>query len=292
MSLARMASVDYLVRHTATGDGRSTRRAGSLTGYYQDEGYPPGRWLGRGLDGLGWGGGASLSGGTVTTASLRLLFEQCRDPLSGQPLGNAPRRYPTRDERIARRVGKLAGNLPADVRERLVEQITAEEHARPSRQPVVGFDLTFSAPKSVSVLWALAEPAVQAELYQAHAAAVRTVISWIEAEALRTRAGTNGVARMTTRGAVAAAFDHWDSRAGDPQLHTHVTIANRVQAADGKWRTIDSRVLYQVGGRVLRDLQRRPGRRDHPPAAPARGRPATAAATTTPPANSPPSRRP
>ena len=84
----------------------------------------------------------------MTTASLRLLFEQCRDPLSGQPLGNAPRHYATRDERIARRVGKLAGDRPADVREQLVEQIIAEENARPTRQPVVGFDLTFSAPSA------------------------------------------------------------------------------------------------------------------------------------------------
>ena len=53
--------------------------------------------------------------------------------------------------------------------------------------------------------------------------------------------------QVRTRGAVAAAFDHWDSRAGDPQLHTHVTVANRVQAdTDGRWRTVDSRALYRA----------------------------------------------
>ena len=45
---------------------------------------------------------------------------------------------------------------------------------------------------------------------------------------------------------IAAAFDHWDSRKGDPQLHTHVTVANRVQGPDGQWRTIDSATLYRA----------------------------------------------
>ena len=63
----------------------------------------------------------------------------------------------------------------------------------------------------------------------------------MEEKYLRTRAGSAGVAQLTTRGAVAAKFDHWHSRALDPHLHTHVLIANRVQGVDGKWRTIDSR---------------------------------------------------
>nr|WP_279630092.1 relaxase domain-containing protein [Glutamicibacter nicotianae] len=44
---------------------------------------------------------------------------------------------------------------------------------------------------------------------------------------------------------IATAYDHYDSRAADPQLHTHVVIANRVQAVDdGKWRTLDSRAIH------------------------------------------------
>lgn len=50
--------------------------------------------------------------------------------------------------------------------------------------------------------------------------------------------------RSWVRGVLATAFDHFDSRAGDPQLHTHVVIANRVQAADGKWRTLDGRPMH------------------------------------------------
>ena len=45
---------------------------------------------------------------------------------------------------------------------------------------------------------------------------------------------------------IAAAFDHWDSRKGDPQLHTHVTIANRVQGPEGQWRTLDSATLHRA----------------------------------------------
>ncbi len=46
---------------------------------------------------------------------------------------------------------------------------------------------------------------------------------------------------------IAAAFDHWDSRAGDLQLHTHVVVLNRVQAvSDGGWRTLDSKALFRA----------------------------------------------
>ena len=48
------------------------------------------------------------------------------------------------------------------------------------------------------------------------------------------------------RGVVAAGFDHWDSRAGDPQLHTHVVVLNRAQTADGQWRTLDSKALFKA----------------------------------------------
>ena len=59
------------------------------------------------------------------------------------------------------------------------------------------------------------------------------------------RAG--GVVSEDVRGVVAAVFEHWDSRAGDPQLHSHVVVLNRVQAVhDGRWRTLDSRALFKA----------------------------------------------
>jgi conjugative relaxase-like TrwC/TraI family protein len=109
---------------------------------------------------------------------------------------------------------------------------------------VAGFDLTFTAPKSVSVLWALGSPDVQAAVEAAHQAAVTDVLGVIEARALSTRTGHAGARQLGTRGAVAAGFDHWDSRAHDPNLHTHLVIANRVQGIDGIWRAIDARDLH------------------------------------------------
>ena len=60
------------------------------------------------------------------------------------------------------------------------------------------------------------------------------------------RSGTNGVVQEDVEGVVATAFSHWDSRAGDPQLHDHVVVANRARSvSDGVWRTLDSRGLYK-----------------------------------------------
>jgi len=244
MGIARMSSVDYLVRHIAAGDGR-TDPSTRLTRYYTADGYPPGRWHGAGLTGLA-GGGPAL-GSAVTEAQLRRLFEEFADPVSGDRLGRqAPVKYKSRTERIADRVAKLPEEMTAADRDRTITRITEEENARPVKRAVVGFDLTFSPPKSVSALWAVADHQLQQHLYDAHRAAMNTVLTAIEEEALRTRAGTQGVRRVPTRGMIAAQFDHWDSRTGDPQLHTHVTVSNRVQGDDRIWRTIDSRALYRA----------------------------------------------
>jgi conjugative relaxase-like TrwC/TraI family protein len=60
------------------------------------------------------------------------------------------------------------------------------------------------------------------------------------------------------RGLVAAAFTHRDSRAGDPDLHTHVAVANKVQTLDGRWLSIDGRVLFKANV-AASDLQHRLG---------------------------------
>ncbi|MFA6300268.1 MAG: MobF family relaxase, partial [Nocardioides sp.] len=68
----------------------------------------------------------------------------------------------------------------------------------------------------------------------------------IETKALFTRQGANGVRQVNVRGLVATAFTHRDSRAGDPDLHTHVAVANKVQTLDGKWLAIDGRPLHKA----------------------------------------------
>ncbi len=117
--------------------------------------------------------------------------------------------------------------------------------SRPRTTAVAGYDLTFSPVKSVSALWAISDPATAALIEQAHRGAIGEALRFLEGQALFTRRGTNGVRQVEVRGLVATAFTHRDSRAGDPDLHTHVAIANKVQARDdGAWLSIDGRALY------------------------------------------------
>jgi len=119
--------------------------------------------------------------------------------------------------------------------------------ARISRQrttAVAGYDLTFSPVKSVSTLWAIAPRDIAEVIEQAHADAVADVLTWLEDHATYTRTGRHSVAQVDARGLLAAAFTHRDSRAGDPDLHTHVAISNKVQTLDGRWQALDGRPLY------------------------------------------------
>ncbi|MFC7362230.1 MobF family relaxase [Nocardioides astragali] len=135
------------------------------------------------------------------------------------------------------------GREPADARELAA---TIAKHSRPKTNAVAGYDLTFSPVKSVSVLWAISDPKTAAAIERAHHAAVKDALDFIESKALFTRRGTNGVRQVDVRGLVATAFTHRDSRAGDPDLHTHVAVANKVQTLDGKWLAIDGRPLHKA----------------------------------------------
>jgi conjugative relaxase-like TrwC/TraI family protein len=135
------------------------------------------------------------------------------------------------------------GRAPVDAAE-LAGQIAKD--SRPRAQTVAGYDLTFSPVKSVSTLWAVAEPAIAAVIERAHQAAVRDALRFIEQQALFTRTGPQGIRQVNVRGLVGAAFTHRDSRAGDPDLHTHVAVANKVQTLDGRWLSIDGRVLFKA----------------------------------------------
>ncbi len=118
---------------------------------------------------------------------------------------------------------------------------------------VRGFDVTASAPKSVSVLFALGDDEVRQVVLDAHDAAVAVMVDWIEAHALtRLRIGGE-VAVVDAEGIVAATFRQHSSRAGDPQLHTHVVIPNRVRSPDGRWLALDARGL-KVDQRTLSAL--------------------------------------
>ncbi|MBC9823939.1 relaxase domain-containing protein [Terrabacter sp. MAHUQ-38] len=209
----------YLMSSVARGDSGGPTTS-PLTGYYAQAGTPPGRFLGRGLAGLDAGRGVE-PGSVVTVEQLWRMLGMLQDPVTGQPLGRSP---------------GVSGTACVDGLGR----------GRKAAKTVAGFDLTFSAPKSVSTVWALADEATRERIRAAHQEALGFVLSYAEEQVFATRTGRGGVVSEDVRGVVAAAFEHWDSRAGDPQLHTHVVVLNRAQAAsDGGWRTLDSKALFR-----------------------------------------------
>lgn len=123
---------------------------------------------------------------------------------------------------------------------------------------IAAFDLTFSAPKSVSVLFAVGDDEIAGALLEAHQRAVEAAFAYVEREACFTRRGRNGVRRVRGDGFVAAAYRHRLSRAGDPQLHTHVVVAN-MTSAEGRWTTLEGHSLYEhksAAGAVYRAMLR------------------------------------
>jgi conjugative relaxase-like TrwC/TraI family protein len=243
MSLHKLSAgggVDYLLRHTCCGD---VERAATtpLSSYYTAAGYPPGRWMGAGLAGLNGGEGVS---GVVGEVGMERLFALGLDPATGAPLGKNWAVHKTATERIAARITALPERLPDADRSAAITRIENEEQAKRTPVAVSGFDLTFTVPKSVSVVWALADPATQARIATAHRDAVNDCLRLLETHALFTRVGAGGAAQVAVQGAVAAGFDHWDTRTGVPNLHTHLVLANKVQGVDGRWRSIDAKALY------------------------------------------------
>ncbi|WP_114905345.1 MobF family relaxase [Ornithinimicrobium murale] len=270
---------DYLTRQVARQDATETGHAG-LTSYYTAKGESPGVWVGSGMVGIE----GLAAGDEVTAEQMARLFGTGEHPLGeqvGGPLGARFRVYTGRDDlspfriQVARRFEKhnrslgLPADHPIEVQERarirteVAAAMFVTEHrraplserelagfiarqSRPKTTAVAGYDLTFSPVKSVSTLWAVADLSTAAQIERAHQNAVREALSFLEQHALFTRTGKNGVQQVDVRGLVATAFTHRDSRAGDPDLHTHVAVANKVQTLDGNWLSIDGRLLFKA----------------------------------------------
>ncbi|WP_419740829.1 MobF family relaxase [Ruegeria sp.] len=158
------------------------------------------------------------------------------------------------------RVGKrkfisiLSGQVPGT-------QITLGRVIDGTRQHRPGWDMTFSAPKSVS-LEALYRG--RRAVMHAHDAAVRATLDWIEREHLQTRGydpATGRRPREAADGMIAATFRHMASRNNDPQLHTHAVVANMTRNRDGAWRSIEPTLLKRnrrvFGAWYRNDLARR-----------------------------------
>jgi conjugative relaxase-like TrwC/TraI family protein len=113
-----------------------------------------------------------------------------------------------------------------------------------SRRTRPGFDLCFSAPKSMSLLFAFGDREMRRAVVAAHDSAVRAGLGYLEREACWVRRGHAGARRLGADGFIAAGFRHRTSRAGDPQLHTHVVVANMTRGEDGKWSALHTAALY------------------------------------------------
>jgi conjugative relaxase-like TrwC/TraI family protein len=112
------------------------------------------------------------------------------------------------------------------------------------RARVPGFDLMFSVPKSASILFGIDDEATQRAVLDAQAEGVRSALAYLEQRACRTRRGQGGYEIVPGQGFVGAAFRHRTSRAGDPQIHTHVLVANATRIHDGTWGSLDGRAIY------------------------------------------------
>jgi conjugative relaxase-like TrwC/TraI family protein len=191
-----------MLRVTTLYAGTAGVTAQYYTQYLADApGEQPGVWHGAQAAGLG------LSG-TVTGDALEAILSG-HNPATGAQLGSA-----------------------------MVDRTTSSGKAM---RAVAGFDATLSAPKSLSVLWALTG---DEGLAACHDVAVRAVIDSIERHGSTTRVRSNGGRlHLDTYGLTVGAFRQTTSRLDEPQLHTHLVISSRVQTADGRWLALDARVL-------------------------------------------------
>jgi len=130
-----------------------------------------------------------------------------------------------------------------------------------ARVRVAAYDLTFAAPKSVSLLQALAPGEVAEEAGRGHAAAVEAATGYLSRRAVGVRRSAGGEVRLLpSTGMAAGAFLHRTSRALDPHLHTHVVVANVARGVDGAWSAVDGRRLFshvRTAGQLYRSHLRR-----------------------------------
>jgi conjugative relaxase-like TrwC/TraI family protein len=122
---------------------------------------------------------------------------------------------------------------------------TGELLGRPyGRNAVPAFDVVLRPTKSVSILYGLGEPAAGRAVLAAHHAGLAEAVAYLN-EHVGARRGHGGVQHVSGQGLLAVGFDHRTSREGDPLVHTHLVIANRVQGPDGRWTAVDGRDVYR-----------------------------------------------
>lgn len=253
-------SADYLLGAVAT--GRENYYTGAVAA-----GEPPGRWYGRGAEALG------LSG-LVDHQDMTALYERFidpRDPAFKDParwdeastLGHTGRKYRTEEQLYAE---ALKAEPDASPERRAELWLDAGKRAQ---RNVAFLDATFSVQKSITVLHTAFEAQevaarnagneAEAQAWATHRQAVedaiwagnRAALDYLQHHAGYSRVGHHGGAAGRYIDAhdwtIASFFQH-DNRDHDPQLHIHNAILNRVEGADGKWRTLDSKAIHKFRG--------------------------------------------
>jgi hypothetical protein len=233
----------------------------------------------RGLDVEGLlcaAGGAQSKGGPCTEELLRVWRRGLADAEKAQrrPQWPAPTIAVDAAQRLLCAAGLDSSRVLAEttptgrLRDRLAMALRHSDDRVDVRVP--GLDLTLSAPKSVSVLYALGDddssrPGLDIDgagtgapsecqsrvaglVQEAHRLAVAETVAYLDltcAAALRGHHRGDGTdTRVETDGLIAAAFEHRSSRCGDPQLHTHVVLANLLHGRDNKWSALNTREIY------------------------------------------------
>nr|WP_246381499.1 MobF family relaxase [Prauserella isguenensis] len=260
MTISTGHSAEYLLGAVAT--GRENYYTGAVAA-----GEPPGRWYGAGAEALGLQG-------LVDSQDMTALYERFLDPRDevfrtpqqwdeASTLGHTGRKYRTEDQLYAEALEREPDAGP----ERRAElRLDAGKRAQ---RNVAFLDATFSVQKSITVLHTAFEAQevaartagdeTGAEAWATHRRAVedaiwagnRAALDYLSEHAGYSRIGHHGGAAGRYIDAhdwtVASFFQH-DNRDHDPQLHIHNAILNRVQGADGKWRTLDSKAIHKFRG--------------------------------------------
>lgn len=156
--------------------------------YYLKGGEPPGRWIGGGCETLGLQG-------NVERETFRRLLHGYHPHAGGSP------------------------DDPPELRVALVQSAGKENHQ-------AAWDFTFSAPKSISVIWSQATPKMRARIQELHFEAIQKTLLFIEKNFAFSRTGQGGTGPQVAVKLVAAVFEHGTSRAADPNLHSHVPVFN------------------------------------------------------------------
>jgi conjugative relaxase-like TrwC/TraI family protein len=175
-----------------------------------------------------------LAGSKALRGDVRSVQAACR-------LGGAKRVKVETVERLCR---KVLGRDPHELYGEGFERAW-EHRGKRVNERVQAFDHCFSSPKSVSLLAAAANPRTRRRLAEGRAEALQVSIRYLERYGIGVRRDHNGTDRYPAAGGlVAVAFEHRMSRAGDPNLHTHVLVQNAAQGPDGRWTALDSDRLY------------------------------------------------